>query len=240
LDDDFWDDEEDWEFRSQRSRLFRRAFLLSGVIFLLIGVFILGRCSADDTGSAGMATSVSPTFGTLGTVPWVSPTSIVVPGSRVAVDSTAAAEPGHPEIGAVEVIPPEGTSTRMLTRVNYEREQEGLQPLKWCPSLARAATSHSIDMAERQYFEHISPDGLEVWDRAEAEGYVYRTIGENIAVGQGSVREVMDDWMDSPGHRKNLLDPEYEHFGLGIHTGQYEGRRAIYWTQNFGAGGDCR
>ena len=128
----------------------------------------------------------------------------------------------------------------MLTRVNNEREQEGLQPLSWCPSLARAAAGHSFDMAERQYFEHMSPDGLEVSDRVEAEGYVYRTIGENIAVGQGSVREVMDDWMDSPGHRRNLLDPEFEHFGLGTHTGPYEGRQAIYWTQNFGAGGDCR
>ena len=94
-------------------------------------------------------------------------------------------------------------------------------------------------MATNNYFEHESLDGREVSDRAEAQGYDYRTVGENIAVGQRDVAEVMQGWMDSPGHRENILRTEYTHLGSGVATGDFKGQRSIYWTQNFGAGGNC-
>ncbi len=128
----------------------------------------------------------------------------------------------------------------MLDSVNAERARESLDALTWCPALARSATEHSIDMAAQNYFEHQSLDGREVSDRAEAQGYNYRTVGENIAVGQRDVEEVMQGWMDSPGHRENILRPEYTHLGLGVATGDFKGQRSIYWTQNFGAGGNCQ
>ena len=132
-----------------------------------------------------------------------------------------------------------GEEKLMLDSVNSERARESLDALTWCPALARSATEHSADMAAQNYFEHESLDGREVSDRAEAQGYNYRTVGENIAVGQRDVEEVMQGWMDSPGHRENILRPEYTHLGSGVATGDFKGQRSIYWTQNFGAGGNC-
>ena len=127
----------------------------------------------------------------------------------------------------------------MLDSVNAERAKESLDPLTWCPALARSATAHSVDMAANNYFEHESLDGREISDRAKAQGYNYRTVGENIAVGQRDVAEVMDGWMNSPGHRENILRPQFTHLGSGVATGDYKGFESIYWTQNFGAGGNC-
>jgi uncharacterized protein YkwD len=128
----------------------------------------------------------------------------------------------------------------MLDSVNAERAKESLDPLSWCPALGRSATAHSKDMATKNYFEHEDLDGGQVSDRALAQGYNYRTVGENIAVGQRDVVEVMQGWMDSPGHRENILRPQYTHLGSGVATGDYKGFESIYWTQNFGAGGNCK
>ena len=128
----------------------------------------------------------------------------------------------------------------MLDLVNEERMRELLAPVSWCPALARSATAHSQEMAAENYFEHQSLDGREVWDRARAEGYDYQTVGENIAVGQRDVAEVMQGWMDSSGHRENIMKPDYTHLGSGVATGDFEGEQSIYWTQNFGAGGNCQ
>jgi uncharacterized protein YkwD len=128
----------------------------------------------------------------------------------------------------------------MLDSVNAERAKESLDPLSWCPALGRSATAHSVDMATNKYFEHQSLDGREISDRAKAQGYDYRTVGENIAVGQRDVVEVMQGWMDSPGHRENILRPQFTHLGSGVATGDYKGFQSIYWTQNFGAGGNCQ
>ena len=128
----------------------------------------------------------------------------------------------------------------MLDSVNAERAKASLQSLTWCPALARSATAHSADMAKNSYFEHESLDGREVADRAKAQGYDYQTVGENIAVGQRDVAEVMDGWMNSPGHRANILRATFTHFGSSVATGDFKGFESIYWTQNFGAGGNCQ
>jgi uncharacterized protein YkwD len=128
----------------------------------------------------------------------------------------------------------------MIDTVNNERVKTGLSQLEWCPTLARAAKDHSIDMAERDFYDHVTPEGLKVWDRARNQGYNHSYVGENIAVGQESVREVMIDWMNSQGHRENILDESYSHFGYGKATGLHDSVPGyIYWTQNFGAGGEC-
>ena len=95
-------------------------------------------------------------------------------------------------------------------------------------------------MALKNYFEHESLDGREVADRAKSQGYDFQTVGENIAVGQRDVAEVMQGWMNSPGHRENILRPQFTHLGSGVATGDFKGQESIYWTQNFGAGGNCQ
>lgn len=128
----------------------------------------------------------------------------------------------------------------MLSLVNQVRRDNGTSNLTWCPALMRSSLAHSQDMAARNYFEHDSPDGGTVGDRAIDAGYQYRAVGENIAFGQRTVREVMEAWIDSPGHFENLISPNYDHFGYAEFAGLLDGSSGKFWTQNFGAGGECK
>lgn len=175
-------------------------------------------------GAMGKQNSVAETPSSSSTAPATSGTIV----TSTTIDSTSVPV----QITAEEKL--------MLESVNAERAKESLGLLTWCPALARSATAHSVDMALNNYFEHESLDGREISDRAKAQGYNYRTVGENIAVGQRDVAEVMKGWMDSPGHRENILRPQFTHLGSGVATGDYKGFQSIYWTQNFGAGGNCQ
>ena len=135
-------------------------------------------------------------------------------------------------------LPPNNQAQRMLSAVNKERQAIGVSELTWCRNLAAAATNHALDMARRGYFEHDTPEGLDPSDRAMTTGY-NSGAGENIATMQKSVTEVMDAWMQSQGHKENILDLSYQQFGFGIATGRYEGQRGYFWVQNFGSGGTC-
>ena len=108
----------------------------------------------------------------------------------------------------------------------------GLPPLAVDALLTNAAQAHSADMVARAFYSHTSPDGSEPWHRAAAAGSTRRTIGENIACGQRSAAEVVQGWMDSPGHRANILKPAFTHIGVGFAGG---GSAGTYWTQLFGA-----
>lgn len=237
MNEENWDDEEDI---SSNSVFTPQSVAVVAVIFsLFCSGFLLGRCSSNPSSTDGLELSAPvPTSGSGVVVSTVAPVASPQTTQAIATWTTIQGDGVDDTVPQV-FFPPEGTASRMLTRVNAERSATGLAPLTWCPSLARSAYNHSRDMAERQYFEHDSPEGDEVSDRAQAEGYDYSFVGENIAVGQESVVEVMDDWMNSPGHRANLLMSSYEHFGLGVFRGPYERQIAIYWTQNFGSGGSC-
>jgi uncharacterized protein YkwD len=141
-----------------------------------------------------------------------------------------------PEISLPLEIPAE--SAAMLAAVNEFRSDNGVGLLVWCSALASSALGHSVDMANRQFFDHVNPDGDDPFARMLAASYG-ENGGENIAVGYESVALVMEAWIDSPGHRANLLEPGFVDFGEGHITGDYMGSPAIYWTQNFGFSGDC-
>jgi uncharacterized protein YkwD len=101
------------------------------------------------------------------------------------------------------------------------------------PQLRHAARGHSSDMARRNYFEHRSPEGTSPMQRAEAAGYRGGFVGENIAAGQRTPREVVQAWIDSPGHCLNVMDPRYRFLGVGFVHEDGDTYRD-YWTQNFG------
>ncbi|MFF7985202.1 CAP domain-containing protein [Streptomyces sp. NPDC007901] len=124
------------------------------------------------------------------------------------------------------------TRAEVVDLTNRERARAGLRPLAVDPQLATAAQAYSTDMATRDFYAHTSPEGTQPWDRAAAAGSRRRTIGENIACGQRSAAEVVDGWMNSPGHRANILKPEFTHIGIGFAGG---GRAGTYWTQLLGA-----
>lgn len=123
----------------------------------------------------------------------------------------------------------------MLARVNAIRKQHGLRALGGDALLDRAAQGHAEDMLKRSYFAHQSPSGETARERIRATGYKYQTIGENIAFGQTSVEEVVETWMDSPGHRRNILNKDFTELGVGLAMGRdSSGHHRTLWVQNFG------
>lgn len=97
-----------------------------------------------------------------------------------------------------------------------------------------AARRHSKDMVERTFFDHTNPDGETPMKRMNEAGYKGRYAGENIAAGQASSQEVMKGWMKSDGHCANIMNPRYQHLGVG-YLDAPESKYRHYWTQNFGA-----
>jgi len=123
-----------------------------------------------------------------------------------------------------------GVLGEVVDRTNAERTRRGLRPLTVDTRLAAAAQAHSADMVRRAFFAHENPDGRQVWDRAVAAGYAYRKVAENIAAGQRSAEEVVRGWVESPGHRANILDGDLTQIGVGRAEG---GSYGVYWTQVF-------
>ncbi|WP_329023713.1 CAP domain-containing protein [Streptomyces sp. NBC_00690] len=119
--------------------------------------------------------------------------------------------------------------SEVLALVNEERAKVGCQPLRSDPALAKLAGDFSTDMATRGFFDHTDPDGDSPWDRAEQAG-VPKLGGENIARGQADAGAVMNSWMNSDGHRANILNCDYTRLGVGVHMGD----GGPWWTQNFG------
>lgn len=109
-------------------------------------------------------------------------------------------------------------------------------PLVMDPILRCSARLHSLDMFERDYFEHTNPDGVDPFQRMDAAGFVGSGGGENIAVGQVTPEQVMQSWMDSDGHCANVMRENFTMLGVGFHPGAGRiGLGSNYWTQNFGA-----
>jgi len=126
----------------------------------------------------------------------------------------------------------------VLRVTNVYRAEHGLQPLTLNIELSNAAQVHSEDMALRDFFSHTGSNGTRVSDRTKSAGYQSPYVGENIAAGYMSAEEVVRGWINSPGHRENILNPNYKEIGIGYHylvddTGEVNYNR--YWTQDFGA-----
>ena len=120
---------------------------------------------------------------------------------------------------------------QVLALVNQERAKQGLSALSWSDELTAVARAHSKDMAARGFFSHTNPDGQSPFDRMKAVGISYRTAGENIAAGQRTPQEVVNAWMNSEGHRANILNASYTRLGVGYASGS--GAYSTYWTQCF-------
>jgi uncharacterized repeat protein (TIGR02543 family) len=128
---------------------------------------------------------------------------------------------------------PSAFETDILTLVNQERSAQHLHSLSWDTELHDAARGHSVDMAANNYFSHTSQDGRTFSDRIQAAGYQYNTAGENIAAGYSTPEAAMNGWMNSSGHRANILNSSYCDLGVGY---AYDSGSTYdhYWTQDFG------
>jgi len=124
----------------------------------------------------------------------------------------------------------------VLAEVNARRRKAEASPLRADSALDKAAQKHAEDMLARGYFAHESPSGTTVRERSREAGYDWRQIGENIAEGQLSAGEVMETWMESPGHRRNILDKGFTDLGVGLAMGKgKDGEYRVLWAQAFGA-----
>ncbi len=131
----------------------------------------------------------------------------------------------------------EGALTRMgiFALVNAERTKEGLPPLSYNTTLSAIAEVKALDMITRAYFAHESPDGVDVSGLAERYHYDYINVGENLAMGDFvSDADVVRGWMNSPGHRANILNPLYTEIGIAAVYGRSEGRMMWFAVQAFG------
>ena len=118
----------------------------------------------------------------------------------------------------------------VLNLVNKERKANGLKPLTLNKELSNVANIKSRDMIEKGYFDHTSPTYGSPFDMMKKFNISYNTAGENIAMGQKTPSEVMNSWMNSSGHRANILNSTYTELGVGI---QKDSNGTIYWTQMF-------
>ncbi|MCX4960572.1 CAP domain-containing protein [Streptomyces virginiae] len=123
-----------------------------------------------------------------------------------------------------------GDESAVLALVNKERSAAGCGPLTVNGKLAAAARAYSDTMARSGVMSHTGPDGSTMTSRVEAAGYGWSRLGENIARGQSDADSVMKAWMNSSGHRANILNCSFREIGIGVHKGD----GGPWWTQDFG------
>jgi uncharacterized protein YkwD len=123
---------------------------------------------------------------------------------------------------------------QVLELTNAERTKAGLVPLTLNPHLQQAAQAYSQVLATSDCFSHSCGPAPDLADRDQRADYFgWTMLGENIASGYPTPEAVVAGWMVSPGHRANILSPEYTEFGVGVVHG--EGQPGIYWTEEFGS-----
>lgn len=114
--------------------------------------------------------------------------------------------------------------------VNVERSKRGLRELSFNTQLSNVATLKSQDMINKNYFSHTSPTYGSPFDMMKKFNISYRAAGENIAMGQRTPAEVVNAWMNSKGHRENILNPNFTDIGVGVAKSS---NGTLYWTQMF-------
>ncbi len=138
---------------------------------------------------------------------------------------------------------PQVLKVNLLTLVNDARARGGVcgeqtfaaaPPVSWNDQLVEAAAGHATDMAQNDFFSHTGSDGLTVTERVTATGYVWRAVGENLAAGIGTLDEVMAEWMASPEHCEQILNPEFVHMGAACAENPHSTFQ-VYWVQVVGA-----
>jgi uncharacterized protein YkwD len=193
-------------------------------------------------------TSIDPSTEPAGTANGPRPVPITNDDDEATMTTAGEAVPDNEHCAAVAEWDPEWVDfeEQVLALVNEMRSEpadcgvEGefaaAAPLTMNPILRCSARLHSLDMYERDYFDHDTPDGIDPFQRMAEAGFVGSGGGENIALGQSTPEEVMAAWMESDGHCANVMRAAFDTIGVGYHPG--EGRVGIgsnYWTQNFGA-----
>jgi uncharacterized protein YkwD len=242
----------------RRRRSPSSAWVAVSVLVVSLCAFSSTAAFLDPVDPSGLVRSVSGTLGTTGPVqlPGIAmPTTPAPTAVRTADGASPAGTPASRVIaGYTPAADPDTVEQAILLYTNQERQEQGLPALAWDAALASVARAHSTDMAGNAFFSHTNPAGQDPTARAVAAGYPVRRdlgglrysigIGENIGkmptgnvVGHGYVendpqsvaRALVQAWMDSPGHRENILNAQYARIGVGV---AYDGTYYL-GTQDF-------
>jgi uncharacterized protein YkwD len=235
------------ELESQRSRGLRIAW--TGALALVVLVILVGATYAGtrffvptgDRDPSVTAPIAEPERGEATTL--ADPNAAVpqsVPSapaqSPESAATTAAPSPTKPAAATtkaatgVAAAPAKGEREEVLRLVNVERAKAGCSALTDDGKLRQAADAHSADQANAGKISHVGTDGAELGARVDRVGYRWRGIGENVAAGYATPAAVMQGWMNSDGHRANILNCGFKNLGVGLAS---KGR-TLYWTQVFG------
>ncbi|MFF4590017.1 CAP domain-containing protein [Streptomyces sp. NPDC001388] len=195
-----------------------------------------GRSGTSTSRDAGRSTSPSPSASKSSASASPSKTAEkkpeVTPSEEpetTASKSKAATKAPQKSESPVTVSAEAQAAAEVLKLVNEERAKVGCSAVSANSSLSELAERFSDDMAARGFFDHTDPDGLTPWDRAGKAG-ISGLGGENIARGQADAAAVMEAWMNSPGHKANILNCDFKTLGVGVHFGS----GGPWWTQDFG------
>lgn len=201
------------------------------LVGVMVGLTMAGCGSSSQTLTAGFADSPSTSrpyssrtrqASLGGDLETRSPTNS---GDRQRVASLApprSAAPAAPEKAPKGALADRDYSGTVLNpetardAINAYRKTKGLKPLKLDAELTAAARGHAQDLAKWDRISHYGSDGSNPWDRVKRAGYNAKLAAENVGTGQASFAEVMKGWQDSPGHNKNLLQPEAHHMGIAL------------------------
>ncbi|MEU9478033.1 sigma-70 family RNA polymerase sigma factor [Streptomyces sp. NPDC048191] len=241
--------------QSRRRRRMRRRAVGGAVVAACVaggGLWYFGTDPGADTANAERSTAVpirdlsTPGAEDGSPSPSLSPTPSPSVTRPKKASTSKSASPARSSAPAAPKTPRKATATanapqpqpdatdvtgQVVALVNKERSAAGCGPLTEDPQLQKAAQGHSDDMAARHFFDHTNPDGADPGQRITAAGYRWSTYGENIAQGQQTAAAVMESWMNSPGHRANILNCSFKDIGVGVH----KGAGGPWWTQDFGA-----
>lgn len=108
---------------------------------------------------------------------------------------------------------------QLISLINMERTKRGLVALQYNPALSKAAQLHANDLVARNYFSHKGKNGSSVGDRVRAQGYAFCVVSENLSGGYPTVQKAMEGWMESKGHRANILNAQVRDVGIGVAAG---------------------
>jgi len=188
--------------------------IVSFILTLALSLPITPKVKSDISGSkvggflvrktSGIETKISEIFG--GLVQDSLTYLTVRPDSRQAIPINIAEQ---------ELSVDEKSEKEMFNLVNEERRKRGIASLDWRVEIVPVARAHATDMWEREYFGHVSPDGKDIGDRLQEQNITYFVAGENLALAP-TLQTAHTGLMNSEGHRKNILDPEFKRMGIGV------------------------
>lgn len=191
--------------------------------------------TSQSDSASGVPTGAAPAAtNTAVSAPLPSPSSAPTPAPALSTGAVAlSADTSCGQSGFRADLLAQINQARQTARICGTQAMPAVAPLGWNDALFSAAARHARDMADNNYFSHTSLDGRTLGQRVTAEGYNWRTVGENIAAGPGSVSAVMQGWLDSPGHCRNIMGSVFTEVAVSCvaRSGSRYGR---YWVMVLG------